>query len=101
MKATFGSEPSSVIVDRLTEAQTAFGNVNSVYDLIEHPQLRTRRMVVNGRGVEVPAAPWTVEWEGESFAEAPALDAQGESLRCEFGGAEAAPRSDERSSEAA
>ena len=66
----FGSEASGAIVDRLTEAQTAFGNVNSVYDLIEHPQLRTRRMNVHGRSVEVPASPWGVEWEGAEFAEA-------------------------------
>ncbi len=86
----FGSQTSGVMVDRLTEAQTAYGNINSVHDLIEHPQLRTRRMAVNGHGVEVPASPWSVEWESETFAEAPALDAQGESLRREFGSAEAA-----------
>ena len=82
----FGGESSGAIVDRLTEAQTAFGNVNSVHDLIEHPQLRTRRMNVHGRSVEVPASPWGVEWEGAQFAEAPALDAHGESIRAEFSG---------------
>lgn len=80
----FGAESSGTIVDRLTEAQTAFGNVNSVYDLIEHPQLRTRRMNVHGRCVEVPASPWGVEWEGAEFAEAPALDANGAAIRAEF-----------------
>jgi crotonobetainyl-CoA:carnitine CoA-transferase CaiB-like acyl-CoA transferase len=39
----FGALTGAELVDRLTDAQTAFGNVNSVYDLIEHPQLRTRR----------------------------------------------------------
>lgn len=80
----FGAEASGTIVDRLTEAQTAFGNVNSVHDLIEHPQLRTRRMNVHGRSVEVPASPWGVEWEGAEFAEAPALDADGAAIRAEF-----------------
>ena len=80
----FGGETSGAIVDRLTEAQTAFGNVNSVHDLIEHPQLRTRRMNVHGRSVEVPASPWGVEWEGAEFAEAPALDANGAAIRAEF-----------------
>jgi crotonobetainyl-CoA:carnitine CoA-transferase CaiB-like acyl-CoA transferase len=83
----FGGEASGAIVDRLTEAQTAFGNVNSVYDLIEHPQLRTRRMNVHGRSVEVPASPWSVEWEGAEFAEAPALDAQGAAIRAELAAA--------------
>ena len=80
----FGSCTGAAMVDRLTEAQTAFGNLNSVHDLIEHPQLRTRRMTVRGRDVEVPASPWGVEWEDPAFAEAPALDAQGAAIRAEF-----------------
>lgn len=83
----FASLPSAEVVDRLTEAQTAFGNVNSVYDLIEHPQLRTRRMMVRGRPVDVPAPPWSVEWDDDTFAEAPALDAHGAALRDEFAAA--------------
>jgi crotonobetainyl-CoA:carnitine CoA-transferase CaiB-like acyl-CoA transferase len=86
----FGALTGAELVDRLTEAQTAFGNVNSVHDLIEHPQLRTRRMTVNGRGVEVPASPWGVEWDAGEFPEAPALDADGAAIREEFGAAEAA-----------
>ena len=75
---------SGAVVDRLTEAQTAFG-VNSVHDLIQHSQLRTRRMPVQGRDVDIPASPWGVEWERERFAPAPALDAHGAALRAEFG----------------
>jgi len=82
----FGSQTAAAMVDRLADAQTAFGNVNSVHDLIEHPQLRTRRMTVAGRSVELPALPWGVEWEAAEFAEAPALDAQGAAIRAEFGG---------------
>ncbi len=81
----FGSLPSAAVIDRLTEAQTAFGNVNSVHDLIEHSQLRTRAMTVNGRSVDVPASPWGVEWEAQAFAQAPALNAQGDAIRAEFG----------------
>jgi crotonobetainyl-CoA:carnitine CoA-transferase CaiB-like acyl-CoA transferase len=80
----FAALPGAAVIDRLTEAQTAFGSVNSVHDLIEHPQLRTRRMQVNGQPVEVPASPWTVEWEGERFDDAPALDAHGAAIRAEF-----------------
>jgi crotonobetainyl-CoA:carnitine CoA-transferase CaiB-like acyl-CoA transferase len=86
----FGALTGAELVDRLTEAQTAFGNVNSVYNLIEHPQLRTRRMTVHGRGVDVPASPWGVEWDADEFAEAPALDADGAAIRKEFGAAEEA-----------
>ncbi len=81
----FASLTSAVVVDRLTEAQTAFGQVNSVHDLIQHSQLRTRRMPVQGREVDVPASPWLVEWDSAHFAPAPALDAHGTALRAEFG----------------
>lgn len=80
----FAGQPSSTMVERLTAAQTAYANVNSVYDLFEHPQLRTRRMPVHGRPVDMPAAPWGVEWEAPAFAEAPALDAHGRAIRAEF-----------------
>ena len=83
----FGSEASGAIVERLAEAQTAFGTLNSAHDLIAHPQLRTRRMNVNGHGVEIPASPWRVAWEGDTFAEAPALDQHGAAIRVEFGAA--------------
>ena len=81
----FGSLPSAAVIDRLTEAQTAFANINSVHDLIEHSQLRTRAMPVNGRSVDVPASPWGVDWEADAFAPAPALNAHGDAIRAEFG----------------
>lgn len=80
----FGALASGDIVDRLTAAQTAYGHVNAVHDLIAHPQLRTRRMLVGGHVVEVPAAPWGTEWDGDTFAAAPALDAHGAAIRAEF-----------------
>jgi crotonobetainyl-CoA:carnitine CoA-transferase CaiB-like acyl-CoA transferase len=80
----FASLASGALVDRLIEAQTAYGNVNSVQDLIEHPQLRTRPMPVHGRQVEVPAVPWGVEWDPGCFAAAPGLDEHGAALRQEF-----------------
>jgi itaconate CoA-transferase len=80
----FGALASGAVVDRLIEAQTAYGNVNSVHDLIEHPQLRTRPMPVHGRQVEVPAVPWGVEWDPGCFAAAPGLDEHGAALRQEF-----------------
>ncbi|MCP5270926.1 MAG: CoA transferase [Burkholderiaceae bacterium] len=80
----FGALPSGEMVDRLTAAQTAFGNVNSVDDLIAHPQLRTRRMPVRGHMVAVPAAPWGQDWDTDCYPEAPALDAQGDAIRAEF-----------------
>lgn len=82
----FGSQPSAVMQQRLAAAQTAYANVNAVSDLIAHPQLRTRPMPVNGHTVAMPAAPWGVPWERDAFPPAPELDAQGASIRAEFGG---------------
>lgn len=80
----FKSLPLNDLLDRLTAAQTAFAKINSVVDLIEHPQLRTTSMTVQRRRVEVPTPPWGVEWNPSKYAEAPQLNAHGEALRAEF-----------------
>lgn len=80
----FSQSSSGDMTDRLMAAQIAFARVNSVQDLIEHPQLRTHAMPVHGQPVEVPALPWIVPWVRESFPEAPALDAHGAQIRREF-----------------
>jgi itaconate CoA-transferase len=80
----FARLTSAQVIDRLTTAQTAYGNVNSVNDLIEHPQLRTRRMPVGHRTIDVPASPWRTDWDGADFPQAPHLDQHGDALRAEF-----------------
>lgn len=69
----FSSLTYAQATDLLTEAQTAYGAINSVNELIGHPQLRTRPMQVRGRTVQVPAAPYTTEWEDEAFRPVPAV----------------------------
>jgi crotonobetainyl-CoA:carnitine CoA-transferase CaiB-like acyl-CoA transferase len=81
----FSDLTSAQAIDRLTTARTAFGSVNTVQDLILHPQLRTRRMQVSGRNTDVPASPWITEWDTESYASAPSLNQNGSALREEFG----------------
>jgi itaconate CoA-transferase len=83
--AVFGAHTSAEMIDRLTAAQTAYGSVNTLADLIEHPQLRTRRMPVGHRQVEVPASPWIQEWDRETFAPVPRIDEHGAAIRREFG----------------
>ena len=80
----FDKVPSAEMIDRLTEAQTAFGQINSVHDLIAHPQLLTKPMKVKGKDVEIPVLPWMAPWDLETFAEAPQLDEHGYKLRNEF-----------------
>ena len=86
----FASLPSAEVIDRLTTAQTAYGNVNGVHDLIAHPQLRTRPMPVRGATtpVHVPAAPWITEWDAPAFRPVPAVDEHGARVRAEFAAAE-------------
>ena len=84
--AVFATRTSAEMIDRLTDAQTAYGSVNSLADLIEHPQLRTRPMPVGPRSVEMPATPWASEWDGESYAPAPQIDEHGTLIRREFAG---------------
>ncbi len=64
--------------------QTGHGGVNPGHDLIEHPQLRKRRMPVHSRAVEVTALAWGTERDGDAYPVAPALDAHGAALRAAF-----------------
>jgi hypothetical protein len=48
-----------------------------VYDLIEHPQLRTRDMTVNGATVKIPANPYITDWDTPAFPEIPRINAHG------------------------
>jgi crotonobetainyl-CoA:carnitine CoA-transferase CaiB-like acyl-CoA transferase len=64
-------------VERLAQAQTAFGAINSVYDLIDHPQLRTCDMSVNGLTVKVPATPYMTDWDETEFPSVPRINQHG------------------------
>jgi len=74
VQAVFGRLTYAEAVDRLTEAQTAYGAINSVHDLISHPQLRTREMKVGGRSVQVPASAYVTEWDDPTFRPLPGIN---------------------------
>ena len=84
IQAVMGGLSYSALSELLTRAQTAFGAVNSVQDLIEHPQLRLREMPVNGQRALLPAPPCITQWEEPAYRPAPALGADGPALREEF-----------------
>ena len=77
IQGVFGQLTGGEAIDRLTEAQIAYGSINSVHDLIAHPQLRTRPMNVHGRAVEVPAPPYVMEWDDAQFPSAPGIGEHG------------------------
>lgn len=85
IQAVFGQLSYSQCTDRLSAAQTAYGAINSVQNLIDHPQFRTRAMTVNGQTAQVPATPYITPWEDSEFAAAPAIGENDEALRREFG----------------
>ena len=90
IQGVFSNLDYADVVERLAAAQTAYGAINSVHDLIEHPQLRTRPMQVNGRVVELPATPYITEWDDQSYRPTPGVDEHGNAIR---GGLEALTRS--------
>ena len=73
VQAVFAALTYAQAVARLTTAQTAYGAINSVQDLIHHPQLRTKAMQVNGQTALIPANPYVTEWDDAEFASAPEL----------------------------
>ena len=81
IQGVFSNLGYTQVVERLAAAQTAYGAINSVHDLIEHPQLRTRPMPVNGQMVELPAIPYITEWDDESYRPIPGIDEHGDAIR--------------------
>ena len=75
IQALIGRLTYGQVADRLTEAQTPFGSINSVLDLIHHPQLRTRQVQVRGRMVEMPAPACIAPWQKDiHLRPAPSVD---------------------------
>ncbi|MBL8324286.1 MAG: CoA transferase [Rubrivivax sp.] len=84
VQAVFAAHTRAEMIGRLASAQTAYGSVNSLAELIDHPQLRTCRMPVGAQQVEVPAIPWVSEWERGTYPSAPRVDEHGAAIRAEF-----------------
>ncbi len=75
IQAVIGGLTYGQVADRLTEAQTPFGSINSVLDLINHPQLRTRQARLRGRMVEMPAPACIAPWQADTLLRnAPEVD---------------------------
>jgi crotonobetainyl-CoA:carnitine CoA-transferase CaiB-like acyl-CoA transferase len=82
IQAVIGALTWGEVTDRLTEAQTPFGTINSVLDLIHHPQLRTHQVMVRGRPVEMPAPACQAPWHDFSLmGSAPAVDEHGQLVK--------------------
>ena len=80
----FADLPRSEAAGRLTRANIAFGRVNSVEGLSDHPQLRRMDIATPSGPARLPAAP--ARTAGEVFAPgpSPALGEHSQALRTEF-----------------
>ncbi|KWH65520.1 CaiB/BaiF CoA transferase family protein [Burkholderia anthina] len=69
---------------RLSDSNTAFGQVRSVGQMARHPALRTWPMTVDGKTLQMIAPAVRAPWDIGRFAPAPGLGEHSESLREEF-----------------
>jgi crotonobetainyl-CoA:carnitine CoA-transferase CaiB-like acyl-CoA transferase len=84
INGVFGGLTREELHVRLRAADIAFGGVNTVEDLVDHPALR-RITVETEKGPVSHTAPATyVEGETTTYRPVPALDAHGQSIRREF-----------------
>jgi crotonobetainyl-CoA:carnitine CoA-transferase CaiB-like acyl-CoA transferase len=72
------------LVDRLQRGRIAFGNLNSVADLADHPQLRTQLAATPAGDIETAATPILMDGKAQAPGAVPAIDEHAEALRREF-----------------
>jgi itaconate CoA-transferase len=80
IQAVIGRLTYGAVTDLLTDAQTPYGSINSVLDLVHHPQLRTRKVKVRERTVEMPACAYVTPWQEDTVPKSAPLIGQDNSL---------------------
>ncbi|MDA0784920.1 MAG: CaiB/BaiF CoA-transferase family protein [Proteobacteria bacterium] len=83
--AVFGKITRDEIVVRLQDAKIAYGAVNNVADFAAHPQLQKVEVETPEGTVVMIAPPVRIDDENPQLGSVPALDANGASIRAEFG----------------
>lgn len=82
--AVFAGLSTADALARLTEANTAYGQVRSVADLAKHPALRTWPMPVGEHKLNMIAPPVRAPWDLGHYLPAPSLGEHSTALRAEF-----------------
>ena len=80
----FGALARATVIERLTAARIAYGAVNSVADLANHPQLRRSPVETPSGALELVAPPARIAGSEASLGSVPACDEHGVALRKEF-----------------
>lgn len=75
---------SSEALQRLSSANTAYGQVRSIAQMAEHPALRTWPMPVDGEELRMIAPAVRAPWDSQQFAAAPKLGEHTARIRAEF-----------------
>jgi itaconate CoA-transferase len=87
--AVFGGLPRTAVIERLKAGRIAFGSLNSVADLAEHPQLRRMEVATPTGPVQLICPPALSQGEaGDGLVQLGAVPAVGEhsdAIRHEFG----------------
>jgi crotonobetainyl-CoA:carnitine CoA-transferase CaiB-like acyl-CoA transferase len=84
--AVFGALSRAQLIERLRKGGIAYGAVNTVADLAQHPQLRRLTTESPSGTVEMVAPPARFANETAQVRPVPALDEHGIAIRAEFGG---------------
>jgi itaconate CoA-transferase len=82
--AVFAQLDITEALTRLTESNTAYGQVRSVADMAVHTALRTWPMPVGDKQINMVAPPVRAPWDTQCFEAAPTLGQHSEALRGEF-----------------
>lgn len=82
----FSALTSEALTIRLLQAKIAFGAVNSVDDLVRHPQLRRANVVTPSGVVELVAPPVQISGETQTLRPVPGLGEHTDAIRCEYSG---------------
>ena len=72
------------VVARLRRGNIAFGNLNTVADLVAHPQLRRQSSETPNGPLDLTASPLVMDGSAQPFGAVPDLDQHGVALRREF-----------------
>lgn len=83
--AVFGRYTRAALLNKLRESGIAYGSVNSVADLAEHPALRRKQMMVNGEIAALVASAVVTDTDDEVYAPIPTLGEHTEKVKQEFG----------------
>lgn len=84
INSIFGQYTRTDLEKKLNETGIAYGAVNSVVDLSNHPQLRRQPMIVNDEVVQMVASPIITEFDRDEFGVVPELGEHTNKVRQEF-----------------